>query len=147
MSLDESLTVARHALRPLVLDEGICSLGDLLHAHQSGWLSGVTLKIARLGGVGPTRLLRDVAVQLGMKVAIEDTGGSTIDTAATAHLMCSLPQTAAAHTVDFMNWVTVANATGMPSTKGGNLPLPDGPGLGVKVDAARLGVPFVTHSR
>ena len=147
MSLDEVLTVARYAATPLVLDEGIGGLSDLLGAHQSGWLSGVTLKIARLGGVGPTRLLRDVAVKLGLKVTIEDTGGSTIDTAATAHLMCSTPEDAVAHTVDFMNWVTVANADGMPPTQNGYLLLPNGPGLGVNVDAGALGEPFVAHGR
>lgn len=144
MSLDETLTVARHARKPLVLNEAITSLADLLAAHGSGWLAGVTPKIARLGGVGPTRLLRDVAVQLGLKVTIEDTGGSTIDTAATAHLMCSMPPAAVALTVDFMNWVTVQNATGMPQTRDGQLILPEGPGLGIDVTADALGAPFAT---
>ena len=43
-----------------------------------------------------------------------------------------------AHTVDFMNWVTVSNATGMPATKDGNLIAPDGPGLGIEVEIGKL---------
>ncbi len=142
MSLADNIVVARHCSKPLVLDEGVCHLDDLLSAHQAGILSGVTLKVARVGGVTRTKLLRDVAVELGLKVTIEDTGGSTINTAATAHLMCSTRGGNVAHTVDFMNWVTVQNARGMPQTSDGSLILPEGHGLGIEVDTDVLGQPF-----
>ena len=87
--------------------------------------------MSRLGGLTKTRLLRDVAVSLGLKVTIEDTGGSTINTAITAHMMASTPASHRAHTVDFMNWVTVQNAEGMPQTRDGMLVMPDGIGCGV----------------
>lgn len=135
MAYADNLQIARRCAKPMILDEGVCSLPDLLRAHQDGVISGVTLKIARLGGITPTRLLRDVAVSLGLKVTIEDTGGSTINTAATAHMMISMPQAARAHTVDFMNWVTVQNAEGMPDTVEGMLVCPVGAGLGVRVTA------------
>jgi L-alanine-DL-glutamate epimerase-like enolase superfamily enzyme len=142
MTLAENKAVARFCPHPFVLDEGITALSSLLAAHAEGMLSGVTLKIARLGGVGPTRILRDLAVGLGLKVTIEDTGGSTIDTAATAQMMASLPPRQAAHTVDFMNWVTVQNARGMPPCSDGKLHLPEGAGLGVEVEDQSLGEPF-----
>jgi len=141
MSYADNHTIARRCGKPMVLDEGLVTLDDLLRAHQDGVISGATLKIARIGGIGPTRLMRDVAVSLGLKVTIEDTGGSTINTAATAHMMLSTPKTHRAHTVDFMNWVTVQNATGMPATVDGMLFGPPGPGLGVTVDMAALGAP------
>jgi len=141
MSYADNHTIARRCGKPMVLDEGLVTLDDLLRAHQDGVISGATLKIARIGGIGPTRLMRDVAVSLDLKVTIEDTGGSTINTAATAHMMLSTPKTHRAHTVDFMNWVTVQNATGMPATAEGMLFGPPGPGLGVTVDMAALGAP------
>lgn len=143
-TLAENIQIARAFNGPLVLDEGICSLQDLLAAHHAGILAGVTIKIARVGGVGPTLLLRDVAVALGLSVTIEDTGGSTLNTAATAQLMCSTPEANQAHTVDFMTWVTVQNATGMPDPSGGRLHLPKGTGLGVEADVAALGEPIFT---
>jgi len=146
MAYADNLQVSRRCGKPMVLDEGITCLGDLLQAHRDGVISGVTLKIARLGGIGPTRLLRDVAVSLELEVTVEDTGGSTIDTAATAHLMVSTPAPLRAHTVDFMNWVTVQNATGMPPTENGQLIVPEGPGLGIAVDINSLGDP-VTEAR
>jgi L-alanine-DL-glutamate epimerase-like enolase superfamily enzyme len=142
-TLPENIIVARAFGGPLVLDEGICSLNDLLAAQQAGIPAGVTLKIARLGGVGPTVLLRDVAVRLGLSVTIEDTGGSTINTAATAQLMASTPAGHQAHTVDFVNWVTVGNATGLPQTRDGRLILPEGPGIGVEADLSALGPPLL----
>ena len=65
---------------------------SLLAAHRDGVADGVTIKIARVGGVGPAALLRDVAVELGLPVTVEDTGGSDIDTSAMAHLSLSTPE-------------------------------------------------------
>ena len=81
--------------------------------------------------------MRDVAVELGLPVTVEDTGGSDIDTAAMAHLSLSTPEELRIHTVDFNAWVTVGNASGMPPAEGGRLRAPDGTGLGVELAARR----------
>jgi L-alanine-DL-glutamate epimerase-like enolase superfamily enzyme len=127
---------------PLVLDECIDSLPALLAAHRDGVADGVTIKIARVGGVGPAALLRDVAVNLGLPVTVEDTGGSDIDTAAMAHLSLSTPEELRIHTVDFNAWVTVGNAIGMPPAAAGQLSPPEGAGLGLDVRLDLLGEPF-----
>jgi cis-L-3-hydroxyproline dehydratase len=145
ISLADNAAVSQHCHKPMVLDEGISIPADLLAAHQLGIISGVTLKLARVGGITNTRLLRDMATALGLKVTIEDTGGSAINTAATAHLMCSTSVRHQAHTVDFMNWVTVSNATGMPPVRDGRLNLPDGPGLGVTAEPKSLGPPVAEY--
>ena len=93
----------------------------------------MTLKIARLGGVTRTRLVRDVAVELGLRVTVEDTGGAQVDTAAIAHLSLSTPASARTHTVDFHNWVTVSSGTGDLHCHDGRMAL-TGPGLGITVD-------------
>jgi len=142
----DNLQVSRRCAKPMILDEGIQSLDDLIRAHSDGVVAGVTLKISRLGGVTKTRLVRDVAVALGLKVTIEDTGGSTIDTAATVHLMTSMAQSACAHTVDFMNWVTVQNATGMPATEDGSLIRPEGVGLGIDAWSDGNGIELIAEA-
>jgi L-alanine-DL-glutamate epimerase-like enolase superfamily enzyme len=126
----------------LVLDENIDSLDALLRAKRDG-VDGVTIKIARVGGIGRARVMRDVAVDLNLKVTVEDTGGSDIDTAAMAHLSLSTPQSHRLHTVDFHNWVTVSHARGMPPCLDGEMSAPTGPGLGLEVDIASLGKPFL----
>ncbi len=142
MTYDDCRALRPHCPHPLVLDECIDSLPALLAAHRDGVADGVTIKIARVGGVGPAAFLRDVAVELGLPVTIEDTGGSDIDTAAMAHLSLSTPEELRIHTVDFNAWVTVGNATGMPAAESGKLRAPGGPGLGVELRASELGEPF-----
>lgn len=141
MTLRECLLLRSAAERPMVLDESIVDLESLCQAAFAG-IDGVTLKIARVGGVTKARLLRDAAVELGLMVTVEDTGGADIDTAAMAHLSISTPEARRQHTVDFHNWVTVSNGRGMPPTSGGLLRAPSGPGLGIAVDLAALGSPF-----
>ena len=118
------------------------SLAALVAARRDAGADGVTIKLARVGGVTRAAALRDVAVELGMTVTVEDTGGATIDTAAMLHLSHSTPARNRAHTVDFTEWVTVANADGLPERVGGARAAPAAPGLGVTVRAQALGEPF-----
>ncbi len=115
-TLDECAAVRPHCAHPLILDESIDTLPALIRAGREGIADGVTIKIARVGGVTRAATLRDVAVELGMTVTVEDTGGATIDTAAMLHLSLSTPEPHRLHTVDFTDWVTVANGDGLPPT-------------------------------
>jgi len=141
----ECVLLRPHAQRPMVLDESIEGLADVVDASLAG-IDGVTIKIARVGGVTAARLLRDTAVVLGLSVTVEDTGGADIDTAAMAHLSVSTPAARRAHTVDFHHWVSVSNGAGLPSTEGGVLRPPIGAGLGIDVDVAALGTPVYEAS-
>jgi cis-L-3-hydroxyproline dehydratase len=132
-TLAECAKIRPHCRQPLILDESINNLADLIAASESGIANGVSLKISRLRGITQTGSLRDVAVSYGLKVSIEDTGGSDINTATTAHLMQPAPERSRFHTVDFMNWVSVKNATGMPPALNRTLSAPCGPGLGIEV--------------
>ena len=137
-TLRECLLLRPFAARPMVLDESIASVADAVEA-ASGGIDGITIKIARVGGVTAARTIRDTAVALGMRVTVEDTGGADIDTAAMAHLSITTPAAHRAHTVDFHHWVTVSNGTGIPPTDDGLLRPPAAPGLGIEVDVAALG--------
>lgn len=143
MAYEDCAALRGHCPQPMVLDESIDSLPALLRAHQDGVADGVTIKIARVGGVGRAARLRDVCVDLRIPVTVEDTGGAEIDTAAMAHLSLSTPQELRLHTVDFHNWVTIGNARGLPACRDGKLFAPGGPGLGLEVDADAFGRPFI----
>jgi cis-L-3-hydroxyproline dehydratase len=134
--------VRRHCDRPLVLDESIVSLPALLEAHRRGIPDGITIKISRVGGVTRAAQIRDVAVELGLQVTVEDGGGASIDTAAIAHLSLSTPERSRIHTVNYAAWVAVDNAAGMPEPENGRLRAPTAPGLGIEVLADQLGEPF-----
>lgn len=145
---DENANVRAVCDRPLVLDESIDSLPAFLRAQQARLMDGITIKIARVGGVTRTRQLRDLAVECGLGVTIEDTGGAQIDTAAMAHLSLGVPESHRTHTCDFHHWVTVANAQVPLHCAGGQMDAPRLPGLGVTVDPAAFGAPlFDLHAR
>lgn len=145
-SLEECAALRPHCPWPLVLDEAIDSPAALVRAHSLGAVDGVTIKIARVGGITRARILRDLAVALRVPVTVECTGGAEIDTAAIAHLSLSTPEELRVHTVDFHNWVTVSNATGMPPSEGGRMQAPEAPGLGVEPRLEVLGEPFLDVS-
>ena len=125
-----------------MLDETIDGVDVLLRALADSLVDGITIKLARVGGLTKARLIRDIAVARNLKITIEDTGGAEIDTAAYSGLLLSTPEGLRQHTVDFHNWVTVSNARADFSIAGGQMTLPDGPGLGVEVDRAALGAPI-----
>ena len=141
-TIDDNLSVRRSSDKPMVLDESVQSLADLLEIHHKGAADGITLKISRLGGVSNTRKLRDLAVDLGLMVTVEDTGGAEIDTAAMAHLSLSTPIERRMHTIAFHEWVTIKTARNAPPTWVNKIGIPEGAGLGIDVDEDLLGKPF-----
>ena len=97
---------------------------------------GVTIKLARVGGVTRAAALRDVAVELGLtrhRRGHRRRLASTPPRCSTSSL--STPEPHRAHTVDFTDWVTVANADGLPQRVDGRMAAPAAPGLGVTVRA------------
>jgi L-alanine-DL-glutamate epimerase-like enolase superfamily enzyme len=130
--------------RPLVLDESIVDLASLLRAKADGTADAITIKIARVGGITKARLIRDAAVEVGIAVTVEDTGGAEIDTAAMVHLSLSTPESLRLHTCDFHNWVTVSNARGLPATAAGTISVNHEPGLGVTPTWESFGAPILT---
>jgi L-alanine-DL-glutamate epimerase-like enolase superfamily enzyme len=130
-SYEECLATRADCDRPLILDESIDSLRALMRSCADRLADGITIKLARVGGITRARLIRDTAVEMGLAVTVEDTGGAEIDTAAMAHMSLSTPEGARLHTVDFHNWVSVSNATGLPACREGMMPAPTAPGLGI----------------
>jgi L-alanine-DL-glutamate epimerase-like enolase superfamily enzyme len=136
---DENLAIRRSCERPLVLDETIDSVDVLLRAMADGLVDGITIKLARVGGISRAKLIRDIAAARNLKITIEDTGGAQLDTAAYSGLMLSTPENLRQHTVDFHNWVTVSNGKAEFAIGDGLMAPPQAPGLGVEVDAKVFG--------
>ncbi|MEQ1873020.1 MAG: mandelate racemase/muconate lactonizing enzyme family protein [Ilumatobacteraceae bacterium] len=132
---------------PMVIDEGITSLAALLEAHRLGIADGVTVKLTRVGGITPAVTIRDVAVQLGIGVTVEDASGCNLADTTFAHMNASTPARWRTHTVDFDSWVTITHVDG-PSARDGSFlrPQTDTPGLGLTLREEVLGDPFVDVS-
>jgi L-alanine-DL-glutamate epimerase-like enolase superfamily enzyme len=141
-TLEECLAVRRLTTLPMVLDEVIVDLPTLVRAAGVDAMDQVNLKIGRVGGLLPARLMRDTAVSLGIRLMIEDSWGGDVVTAAVAHLAAGTPPDAL-FAVSFMNdWTTEHIAGYEPRSRSGLGPVPTGPGLGIEVDLASLGAPL-----
>jgi L-alanine-DL-glutamate epimerase-like enolase superfamily enzyme len=106
----------------------------------------INLKIGRVGGLTRARMMRDVAVELGLRLLVEDTWGGDPVSAAVAHLAAGVPpdQLFAA---SFMNdWTQEHIAGYQPRSARGRGPVPTGPGLGIEIDESMLGKPLFTVS-
>jgi len=126
----------RQSGRGYVMDELALCPQDILRAHNDGLLTGVNIKIGRVGGMSRARLMRDLCIALHLPMYIQDTGGSAIARAAVAHLAAAVP-----HKLMLGVWDPAAvlqdprgegGAQYVPST----LTVGEGAGLGVKPSVA-----------
>jgi cis-L-3-hydroxyproline dehydratase len=145
-TLEECLVVRQRTTLPMVLDECIRDVHSLLRAYGERALEAFNLKISKVGGLTRAKLMRDLAVSLGLRVTIEDAWGGDLVTAAVSHLAASTPPNTL-FTVSFMNdWTNEHVAGYEPRSERGFGAAPDRPGLGVDVDVAALGAPLFSAS-
>lgn len=142
----ECLSIRRRTSRPLVLDETIDSLGTLIRGLDEDAMDVINLKISKVGGITKARTLRDVCVESGVPMIIEDPWGSDITTAAVAHLAQSTPDEFTFAATDFNSYVTVSTAAGAPKREMGRMKAPGRPGLGVEPRFELLGDPVLDFS-
>jgi cis-L-3-hydroxyproline dehydratase len=135
-TLEECLIVRERTTLPMILDEVITDVDALLRARPA--IDGINLKIGRVGGLTNAKLLRDLAMRLGLRVTIEDSWGGDVTTAAVAHLAASTTP-AQLLMASFMNDWTLEHIAGhQPRSENGRGRAPSGPGLGISVDENAL---------
>lgn len=144
LAYEECLAVRAHCDHPFVLDEIINDVPSLLRAAADRAMDVVNLKISKMGGLTKTRLARDLCVELGIAMTIEDTWGGDIVTAAIAHLAHSTPEALRFTSTDFNSYVTVSTADGAPQREQGQMAAASTPGLGVRPRPAVLGTPVLS---
>ncbi len=141
-TLAECLAVRKHTNLPMILDEVITDVGALVEAAQAGGMEAINLKLNRVGGLTKARLMRDTAVELGIRMTIEDSWGGDLMSAAVSHLGASTPSHAL-FAVSFMNdWTDNQVAGYQPRSVNGVGAAPTTPGLGITVDESVVGAPL-----
>jgi len=121
-------------------------LPALLRGYQDRAMDLINMKINRFGGLTRSRMIRDLCVQLGIQMTIEDSWGGEIATAAIAHLAQSTPARFHFQSSAFYEYHTQAIADGAPRIDGGVMYASDAPGLGVDPDMDVLGEPVAVIS-
>jgi len=103
----------------------------------------VNIKISKFGGITKAALARDLCVQLGIAMTIEDSWGGDVTTAAIAHLAHSTPTEFLFTATDFNSYVTVTTADGAPQRDNGRMSASDQAGLGIAPKMNVLGKPVL----
>ncbi|MEM1285474.1 MAG: cis-3-hydroxy-L-proline dehydratase [Pseudomonadota bacterium] len=140
---EECLVTRRRTTLPFVLDEVITGVDSLTRALADGAMDCINLKISKVGGLTKARLMRDICVQAGVPMTIEDTWGADIVTASIAHLAQSTPEEFTFSATDFNSYGTVDIASGAPKRVNGTMKAADAPGLGITPLMDVLGDPVL----
>ncbi len=143
-SYEECLSIRRRTARPFVLDEVVTGPDMLIRAVSEDAMDVVNLKISKVGGLTKARLMRDICMEAGIPMTIEDTWGGDIVTAAIAHLARSTPKDFCFSATDFNSYGSKSIAVGAPVRVEGRMTAADRPGLGISPRFDVLGAPILT---
>ena len=144
---DEHRRIADKLHHPLFLDESTVDVSTVTAAIADGVAQGFGMKLSRIGGLTPLRLVRDLCAEHGVPLTIDDTWGGDLTAAATAHLGATVPDPVMEGTWISQPYQEPAYPCRTPTIApvGGSIPLPTGPGLGVEPDLDAWGEPASVH--
>ncbi len=145
-SYEECLSIRNHTNNPFILDEVIDGIDILFRAYGDNAMDIVNIKISKFGGLTRAKLARDLCVELGVSMTIEDSWGGDITTAAIAHLAHSTPTEFLFSSTDFNSYGTVKTAKGAPQRQSGRMAASKNSGLGVEPLMDVLGDPVIDIS-
>ncbi len=137
-TMAECAELRRHTALPLILDECVVTMDDLMRARYAAGAGGINLKPSRVGGLTKARALRDAAQGLRMTFTVDDTWGGALTTAQNAQLAASCNAESLTAATCFADWIEPLVATVTPHEPGRGV-ASSAPGLGVRVDVELLG--------
>lgn len=126
----------QHAI-PILMDEGIVSLGDLQAFHQLGLLDGVAMKVSRCGGLTEARRIVEYMQQHGLLFFASGLTDPDVSLAASLLLfgIYGLERPAALNGPQFLMGSILQSPLRI---EGDQAEVPTGIGLGVNVDESTL---------
>ncbi|MBO1350142.1 MAG: mandelate racemase/muconate lactonizing enzyme family protein [Hormoscilla sp. GUM202] len=142
---EESLQVRRLTSHPIILDECIQRYGDIVRANADNACEAIGLKVCRVGGLTKAKRIRDFCMERGIRMNIEETGGSIIADTGAVHLAQATPRMFLRATWLCHEMLTVDTATGGARNQGGKTFAPEAPGLGVEPKMDVLGEPIAVY--
>ena len=145
-TLEQHLHVRRHVRQPLAVDESLQCTGDMLRIVETGAAEVVGIKLGRVGGLTVARRIRDLCLEAGIRMNIEDTGGTRLQATAAVHLAHATPEPFRRAT-----WLCYDHLTEDPVPEGvvntqGTATAPESPGIGAVVDVDALGDPVAVYA-
>ena len=138
LTYEENLIVRDKCSNPFILDENIDSISAFLRAYKDKAMDIINIKISKLGGISKSKLLRDLCVELGVGMTIEDSWGGDIATSAIAHLAHSTHSKYLFSSTDFNSYNTLSYSKGSPQRNKGKLEASNNIGLGIEINSKKI---------
>jgi L-alanine-DL-glutamate epimerase-like enolase superfamily enzyme len=122
---------------PIAVDEPLCDPEMLLTLIRMEAIDVFVLKIARSGGIGPSRRMIELAQTAGLRILGSGLTESRVNLAACAQLLAGhgIADPAALNGPQFLGDDVVAGGV---TIKGDHVELSDAPGLGLTIDPAKI---------
>ncbi|GAA1554578.1 L-Ala-D/L-Glu epimerase [Kribbella hippodromi] len=115
---------------PILADESVFGLRDLVNVIRHGAADLVNVKLAKCGGLAPARTLLELAQAHGIGAIVGCMMEGHVGVGAAAALVSAYPTTAV-NDLDAAWWLRAAAVTGGIRYEGSLIHLPSAPGLGV----------------
>lgn len=135
---DELARVRRSAAVAVAADEAIDGLGGARAILAADAADVLVVKPGRVGGPRAARRIAEEAAAVGVLVVISSLFESGVGLAAALHLAATLPDPSWAHGLATADLLVSDLLLDGPTPAGGRLRVPDGPGLGVRLDPTAL---------
>jgi len=142
---EETLSVRKQTSLPMMLDEVFQGIGVLLRAHRDDAADIINLKISKVGGLTKAKLIKELCVEMGIAVTIQDTGGGEFAQAAITHLAHATPAALLMSVWDCTEMTGVRVGKGV-NVKNGYMWAGSEPGLGVEPCLSVIGQPIASYS-
>ena len=142
-TIEECANVKRSCNLPMKMDESAHDIPSLLKAYEHGCMDAVALKLSKFGGLSAMRQARDLCIQLGAKMCIEDTWGSDISTATALHLGTATPSNMLLNVCDLSGYVRPRIDSKGPTRASGSIQVSEQVGHGITPDPNVLGNPIL----
>ena len=122
---------------PILMDEGIVSVTELREFHQLNLLDGAAIKVARCGGLSDAARQAQYLREHGLLFFGSGLTDPDLSLAASVLLFSAfgLPYPAALNGPQYLAESILKQPM---AVTGGKVAAPDGPGLGVEIDEAKL---------
>jgi o-succinylbenzoate synthase len=115
---------------PILADESVYGVRDLVAVIRHGAADLVNVKLAKCGGLGPARTLLELAREHGLGSIVGSMMESHVGVGAAAALVAAYPTTTV-NDLDAAWWLKEAPVAGGIRYEGSTIHLPTGAGLGV----------------
>ena len=143
-SVQELRQIRGQMQHALYMDESATDLATVIDALGTGFVDGFGMKVTRIGGLAPMATFRDICAARNVPHTCDDSWGGDIIAAACTHIGA----TVALERLDGV-WLAQPYIEGHFDNVGvairnGHIDVPQGPGLGLDIDAEQFGAPVAS---